>query len=218
MLVMKIDPLNPPPSYQFSSHRVGWRTLRRTLLLTGLVSPALTPLWAQEGKFTADFEAPSYQPRSIHGQQGWSVEQGVAQVTAAAGRGGSTGLVLSPASPFSQATLLLDAPLAGVGGVPGFLDFHVAPAATEAARSEEMLDIDSARIGFFRLSSKPAEGRFWIFNGNEAAGTVRNEVASSGGWITPNRPMPSSSGEYDRTPVPGITHLAPITRLAPVKR
>ena len=68
---------------------------------------------------------------SIHGQQGWSVEQGSAEVKTGAGRQASAGLVLEPLAPFSQATLLLDSSVAG--GSPGFLDFHVSPAATDDA-------------------------------------------------------------------------------------
>jgi hypothetical protein len=55
--------------------------------------------------YTADFEAPAYKLGSIHGQQGWAVDQGKAEVVKGAGMAGSAGLVLYPADPFAQARL-----------------------------------------------------------------------------------------------------------------
>jgi CotH kinase protein/Chitobiase/beta-hexosaminidase C-terminal domain len=147
------------------------RTLKSSLPLA-LFLPCLaltvSSASAQAIGYSADFEAPAYTPGSIHGQQGWSVEQGRAEVKAGEGRNASAGLVLEPLSPFSQATLLLDAPAAG--GSPGFLDFYVSPAATDDTRLEEMLDIDGARIGFFRAAGHPGQGRIWIFDGDGAGG------------------------------------------------
>lgn len=142
---------------------------RKWPLLLALPGLALTVGAADvPPSYTADFEAPAYTLGSIHGQQGWSVEQGRAEVKAEAGRNASAGLVLEPLAPFSQATLLLDTPASA--GSPAFLDFYVSPAATDVLRQEEMLDIDGARIGFFRTADAPDLGRFWVFKGDGAGG------------------------------------------------
>ena len=121
-----------------------------------------------------NFEAPDYTLGSVHGQRGWSVEQGRAEVTAGAGRNASTGLVLEPLKPFSQATLLLNVvPAEG----PAFLDFYISPSATDVIRQEELLDIDGARIGFFRSLADPGQGRFWVFDGDGAGGGFWQETA-----------------------------------------
>ena len=124
-----------------------------------------------------DFEAPAYTLGSVHGQRGWSVDQGRAEITAGAGRNASTGLVLEPLRPFSQATLRLDAPAADSTGGPAFLDFYLSPSATDVLRQEELLDVDGARIGFFRSSTDPGQGRFWIFDGDGSGGGFWQETS-----------------------------------------
>ena len=49
--------------------------------LLSLVSASASPL-------LIDFEAPLYKSGSIHGQNGWTVEQGLAEVDDKAGQGG----------------------------------------------------------------------------------------------------------------------------------
>ena len=45
-------------------------------------------------------------------------------------------------------------------------------------RLEEMLDINGARIGFFRAAGQPGQGRFWIFNGDGAGAGFWQETAA----------------------------------------
>ena len=114
------------------------------------------------------FEEPEFKVGNIHGQRGWSVEQGKAEIVEGQAHRGQRALKLFPADPFSQAKLSL-AP-----GVPPspvmFLDFYVIPAASDAAKQEEFLDIDGARIGIFRASPADAEAVVHFFHGDGAGG------------------------------------------------
>lgn len=125
----------------------------------------------QEPYYQADFEAPDFTPGSIDGQRGWLVQQGRAVVREGAGRNASAGLVLEAKSPFSQATLLLEGAAEG-SEAPVFLDLFVSPAATEESLREEMLDMNGARIGFFRSAGKPEEGRFHVFSADGSGGGI----------------------------------------------
>lgn len=114
------------------------------------------------------FEEPGFAVGNIHGQRGWSVEQGRAEIVADQAHGGTRALKLFPAEPFSQAKLSL-AP--GVPPAPVmFLDFYTIPAASDAARQEEFLDIDGARIGLFSDAAKPGVGVVNVFHGDGAGG------------------------------------------------
>lgn len=139
-------------------------------VLIGLLCCTALNAPAQEGAliFQADFEAPAYVPGTIQGQGGWTVQQGRAEVTEGEGRNGTAGLVLEPMEPFSQTTLTLNS--AAQAASPVFLDFHVSPAATDDQKLEEMLDIDGARIGFFRSPEAPDRGYFKFFHGDGKGG------------------------------------------------
>jgi CotH kinase protein/Chitobiase/beta-hexosaminidase C-terminal domain len=150
------------------------RTLKSSLPLA-LFLPCLaltvSSASAQAIGYSADFEAPAYTPGSIHGQQGWSVDQGQAEILSKQGFEQSAGLVLRPVLPFSQARLSLEGNRAGA--VISFLDLRILPIASETADKAELLDINSARIGLFR------EGRsnlaaVWVFDGDGKGG---------GGWL-----------------------------------
>ena len=129
------------------------------------------------------FEEPDFMAGSIHGQRDWSVEQGRAEIIDGQAHGGSRALKLFPADPFSQAKLAL-AP-----GVPPspvmFLDFYVIPATSDAARQEEFLDVDGARIGLFSDPAKPGEGVVHVFHGNGAGG---------GNWLATAVTVPLKEG------------------------
>jgi hypothetical protein len=158
--------------------------MRLALFLPGL---ALTVSGAAEvpARYAADFEAPAYTLGSIHGQQGWVVDQGRAEVAAGAGRHGTAGLVLIPAAPFSQARLSLH-PGAGIADV-SFVDLFIRPIAGNSVAMEEMIDVDSARIGLFRTDT-PDQAALWIFHG---------DGKGSGTWmVTPLRlPVDSTTGQ-----------------------
>ena len=114
------------------------------------------------------FEEPDFTLGNIHGQRGWAVEQGKAEVVEDQAHSGKRALKLFPADPFSQAKLSL-AP--GVPPAPVmFLDFYVIPAASDAVKQEEFLDIDGARIGLFSDPVKPGEGIVHVFHGDGAGG------------------------------------------------
>ena len=50
------------------------------------------------------------------------------------------------------------------------MDFYVLPVASWEEQLEEILDIDGARIGFFRSKEQPDKGRIWLFHGNGGGG------------------------------------------------
>ena len=114
------------------------------------------------------FEEPDYRAGSIDGQRGWSVQQGRAEIVSDAAHTGQRALKLFPADPFSQAKLSLSP------GVPPsavmFVDFYVVPAAGDAARQEEFLDIDGARIGLFLSDGAAREAVVHFFHGDGAGG------------------------------------------------
>ena len=107
---------------------------------------------------------------NIHRQRGWSVEQGKAEVVEDLARSGKRALKLFPADPFSQAKLSLDA--AEPPSTVMFLDFFVRPVAPASRANGEMLDIDGARIGFFRDANDATKGGLWAFHGDGAGGRL----------------------------------------------
>jgi len=117
--------------------------------------------------YTADFEAPLYTPGDVKGQQGWTLEQGRAEIVTGTAHAGKASLQLFGGEPFTQAKLQLPAPdpLARVT----FVDFWILPVAAEKEKTGELLDVDGARLGFFRTADDPQLGEFWVFDGNPAA-------------------------------------------------
>lgn len=113
--------------------------------------------------FSATFETPEYTIGSVDGQAGWKVDQGHAEVKKGEGRMGSSGLVLLPEDPFSQARLQLATDI-GVSQTL-FLDVYVRPLASDAAEKEEMIDMNSARIGVFTDTTTDAAS-IWVFDGD----------------------------------------------------
>lgn len=125
----------------------------------------------EEFFFNASFEAPEYAIGTLDGQSGWKVDQGRAEIQLGEGRMGSAGLVLLPEEPFSQARLQLATDIGFNQTL--FLDVYVRPVASDAAEKEEMIDINSARIGVFNDSS--ADGAsIWVFDG---------DVNGGGKWV-----------------------------------
>ena len=117
--------------------------------------------------YAADFESPAYTPGDVKGQQGWALEQGRAEIVTGTAHGGNASLQLFGGEPFTQAKLQLPAPdpLAHVT----FVDFWILPVAAEKEKTGELLDVDGARLGFFRTADDPQLGEFWVFDGNPAA-------------------------------------------------
>jgi hypothetical protein len=136
-----------------------------------LTFAAALPGPAQEqpsGSFTADFEAPAYQPGNIHGQQGWAVDQGAALVVPGAGLWGSAGLSVSPSSLFSQVRLSLErtASSAPVLYFDAWVRFPSAPWLV----FDETLDLEGARVGLFHTSAFSDESEWYVFHGDKAGG------------------------------------------------
>ncbi len=129
------------------------------------------------------FEEPEFTPGNIHGQRGWSVQQGRAEIVGEQAHTGQRALKLFAADPFSQAKLTL-APAEPPAPVM-FLDFYVIPAASDAARQEEFLDVDGARIGLFMDPAKPGEGVVHVFHGDGAGG---------GQWLPTAVTLPLAEG------------------------
>jgi hypothetical protein len=132
----------------------------------------------EEFYFNATFEAPEYSIGTLDGQSGWKVDQGRAEIQLGEGREGSAGLVLLPGEPFSQARLQLATDIGFNQTL--FLDVYVRPVASDAAEKEEMIDINSARIGVFKDSS--ADGAsIWVYDG---------DVNGGGKWVRTSVKVP----------------------------
>ncbi len=95
------------------------------------------------------------------------MDQGTAEVRAKVGRAGSAGLVLAPSNPFSQARLSLKTGV--VASEISFIDLYIRPFAGDRGQKEELIDVDSARVGFFKTDNKQ-QGALWIFNGDGKGG------------------------------------------------
>jgi hypothetical protein len=139
--------------------------------LFGLFAPGTLALRAQAETappYNADFESPTYTAGSVDGQNGWSVQQGTAEVDDGVSHSGDRSLKLTAADLFSQAKLTLDA-----GAIPAavmFLDFWLRPVASAESTKEEMLDVDGARIGLFRSDSAANQAILWLFDGDRSGG------------------------------------------------
>lgn len=137
----------------------------------------LAAVHAEDGGagYRADFESPDFSPGSIDGQHGWSVDQGKAEIVAGVGLHGTSGLVLYPSAPFSQArlSLALDPGL----DPASYVDLQIRPVAGFGKVKEEMLDIDSARVGLFRQPDS-GEAVLWVFHGDGQGGGTWMETAT----------------------------------------
>jgi len=121
--------------------------------------------------FEASGTGGGYVTGTVHGQNGWGVDLGSAVVQAGTGFGGTRGLKVEVASPFSQARLTLGAPTPAQTVI--FFDFQVkgmATVATQDAQREEFLDVDGALLGLFRTSGTATLAEVFVFNGDGSGG------------------------------------------------
>jgi hypothetical protein len=118
---------------------------------------------------THRFDPPYFIPGSVHGQQGWSVDQGEALVVPLMGIGGSGALEVLPANPYTQARLTVWREASPDGG-PVYADAWVRLRACPWMVFEESLDFDSARIGLFRTGLASDEAEWHVFNGDGNGG------------------------------------------------
>lgn len=138
---------------------------RHFFFLAVVVYPMATIAFGEteETSFRTDFEAPNYKIGTIDGQAGWKVDQGTAEIREGEGLFGSYGLMLLPEDPFSQVRLELDTPVGSSRIL--FLDVHVRPVSSAEDKKEEMIDINSARIGVFADPTTKA-AFIWVFDGD----------------------------------------------------
>ncbi len=157
-------------------------------VLAGVLGAGATRAELPSPPIFEGFEAPDYAPGNVNGQHGWSVESGVAEVTADEAHSGKGSLKLFAASPFSQARLRLAA--ASPPHAVSFVDCWVHPVAVAKADDAEMLDIDGARIAVFRTED-PAVAEVWLFDAS--AGTA-------GEWVrtAAKLPVAAEGGRADK--------------------
>jgi len=144
---------------------LGERWFLRSLAIVTYPMATIAVGETEETSFRTDFEAPNYKIGTIDGQAGWRVDQGRAEIREGEGRFGSYGLMLLPEDPFSQVRLELDAPVGLSSSSTLFLDVHVRPVSSAEDQKEEMIDINSARIGVFANSTTKAAS-IWVFDGD----------------------------------------------------
>ena len=134
--------------------------------LCGIFAAVLFPLAATAADppppISAGFEEPDFALGNVHDRQGWTVESGVAEVTNEEAHSGKCSLKLFAASPFAQARLRLAS--AAPPHTVTFVDGWVRPVAVAPADDAEMLDIDGARLGVFRIEGDPASAEVWLFD------------------------------------------------------
>lgn len=156
------------------------------LFCSTVLPPNSVNAQAEIPPYSMDFE--SLPLGSIHGQRGWTVEQGTAEVVNELAFGGQQSLRLAPGAPFSQARLSLD-----TGSMPQlvmFLDFRLRTVATVLPATggpgvDELLDVDGARIGLFRTSVESDTANLWLFNGDGSGG---------GSWVQTAATLPIEVG------------------------
>ncbi len=132
--------------------------------LGGGLSPNAS-LQAQEPlPYQATFEeAEGFQPGNVHGQQGFAVIRGQAEVTANEGREGSTGLKVLPSRPHGIVQLSIDANLDG-GDPPDKVvhtDMYIRPGAALEI-GDQVTDVEGSLTGFFKIDD---QGELHIYDG-----------------------------------------------------
>lgn len=97
---------------------------------------------------------------NLHGQQGWLVDQGVAEVADETAQSGFQSVRLNANDPFTQ----ISVPLANTFAQPViFVDAWFKPYASDPSFQEEFLDVGSSLIGFFEV--EPGMGQFFVRDG-----------------------------------------------------
>ena len=137
----------------------------------GQIASAQQPVPPQAATFEVSGAGGGYVTGTVHGQNGWAVDLGSAIVEPGTGFGGTRGLKVEAASPFSQARLTLGAPTPAQSVM--FFDFQVkgiATVATQDAQREEFLDVDGALLGLFRTGSAATTAEIFVFDGDGSGG------------------------------------------------
>lgn len=145
----------------------------------GQIASAQQPVPPQAATFEVSGAGGGYVTGTVHGQNGWAVDLGSAIVEPGTGFGGTRGLKVEAASPFSQARLTLGAPTPAQSVM--FFDFQVkgiATVATQDAQREEFLDVDGALLGLFRTGSAATTAEIFVFDGDGSGG---------GAWLGPGK-------------------------------
>jgi alpha-tubulin suppressor-like RCC1 family protein len=133
----------------------GQSTTSSVLTLTVLVSLP----------YNTDFEtSEGYVIGSLSGQQGWTVNQGTAQVTAQDAFHGTQSVLLQPSTPPAQIEQVF-APLVGTDII--FVDFHSKPVAGSTASTSPSFEVESS---LFAFALNNASGELQAFNGDGLGG------------------------------------------------
>jgi hypothetical protein len=115
--------------------------------------------------YTTDFEAgEGYAIGSISGQQGWTVNQGTAQVITQDAFHGTQSVLLQPSTPPAQIEQVF-APLEGTDII--FVDFHSKPVAGSTAPASPSFEVESS---LFAFALNNASGELQAFNGDGLGG------------------------------------------------
>ena len=112
-------------------------------------------LQAQEPlPYRATFEAENgFDTGDVHGQHGFSVVRGEAEVLSDVGVDGSAGLKLHPSRPFGIVQLSIDANLDVLEHLDKVIhtDFHIRPGAVQVAEGDQFIDVEGSLSGFFKI-------------------------------------------------------------------
>ena len=128
--------------------------------------------WNAHGQQTlpykTGFEADEgFKPGDLGGQDGWSIDQGAAEISLGVGENATQGLRIKPSRPFGQVSLGIDSLEVDAGDSIVFSDFHVKPVATSNEDDAQFVDAEGAIAGFFKIDR---EGELFVLNGHGAKG------------------------------------------------
>lgn len=124
--------------------------------------------------YTTGFElSESYNPGSLHAQQGWLVPLGSAQVSTEQAQQGSYGVKLVPGSQLADVKKYFS-----TASNWAFVDVYVRPISTSSVQDSSVLDYGSSRIGFV---STGGQGAIYLYDGNGSG---------SGTWIDSGQRFP----------------------------
>ena len=136
------------------------------LVMSGLVTLAV----GQETSSSPDqilpyqsgFEpADGFHPGDLHGQGGWTVDRGSAEIALGGGEMGSAGLRINPSKPFGQVSLRFDG--ADTEDSIVFSDFLVKPVAVTDETAGQFVDAEGSIAGFFKVDRS---GELHVLNGD----------------------------------------------------
>ena len=143
-------------------------TQTRAFMALSLMSMACwtASLSAQESlPYRATFEAGNgFAPGNIHGQRGFAVVRGEAEVIQGTGIHQSNALMLRPSRPFGIVQLNIDAGLDVADSPDGVVhtEFMIRPGAGDLGEGDQFADVEGSISGFFKIDDA---GELYLFDG-----------------------------------------------------